>query len=120
MTFHAENGSASIDPLAQSLTGRLTRRKVLKGVTVGAAAPMLAGTTIFTFSERASAQDDMANTVVFAVEGSPPTFDPAGAGTDSRVDTPSINLYNALVQHKLGTAEIEPELATEWEVSDDG
>ena len=120
MTFHAENGSASIDPLAQPLTGRLTRRKVLKGVTVSAAAPMLAGTTIFTFSERASAQDDMANTVVFAVEGSPPTFDPAGAGTDSRVDTPSINLYNALVQHKLGTAEIEPELATEWEVSDDG
>ena len=120
MTSHAENGSASIDPLAQPLTGRLTRRKVLKGVTVGAAAPMLAGTTIFTFSEHASAQDDMANTVVFAVEGSPPTFDPAGAGTDSRVDTPSLNLYNALVQHKLGTAEIEPELATEWEVSEDG
>ena len=80
MTFHAENAPASIDPLVQPLTGRLTRRKVLKGVTVSAAAPMLAGTAIFTFSERAAAQDDMANTVVFAVEGSPPTFDPAGAG----------------------------------------
>ena len=64
MTFHAENGSASIDPLVQPLTGRLTRRKVLKGVTVSAAVPMLAGTTIFTFSERASAQDEMANTVI--------------------------------------------------------
>ena len=102
--------------LTQTLSGRINRRTVLKGAAAGATAPVLAGASTFGYSERASAQDDMANTVVFAVEGSPPTFDPAGAGTDSRVDTPSINLYNALVQHTLGSADIEPELATEWEI----
>lgn len=109
---------SSFRPLDSTLRATLNRRAVLKGVAAGAAVPVFAGAAPLV--SHVGAAQDMANTVVFAVEGSPPTFDPAGAGTDSRVDTPSLNLYNALVQHKLGTAEIEPELATEWEISDDG
>ncbi|MCY3799739.1 MAG: hypothetical protein OXG84_18180, partial [Chloroflexi bacterium] len=36
------------------------------------------------------------STLVIALAGSPPTFDPLAA-SDSRVDTPSINLYNTLL-----------------------
>lgn len=118
MAAHRSSAS-SHDLLARTMGARLNRRSVLIRATLGATAPMLGGAAVFSVAERAAAQD-LANTVVLAVEGSPPTFDPAGAGTDSRVDTPSLNLYNALVQHKPGTAEIEPELATSWDVSEDG
>ena len=57
--------------------------------------------------------------LVMAVEGSAPTFDPLGA-EDSRVDTPSINLYNALVQVTPGTTEVENELAEAIEPAADG
>lgn len=97
---------------------RFNRRTVIKGVAAGAAAPTIAG--LASFAPRSAVAQDLSNTAVFAVEGSPPTFDPVAAGTDSRVDNPSLNLYNTLVQHKLGTAEIEPELATEWSASEDG
>lgn len=100
-------------------TNQLTRRTVLKGAAAaGTAAPILG--TLSALSTRQVAAQDLANTAIFAVEGSPPTFDPAASGTDSRVDNPSLNLYNALVQHKLGTAEIEPDLAAEWSASEDG
>ncbi len=59
------------------------------------------------------------STIVFALEGSPPTFDPLQAA-DSRVDTPSINLYNALVQYKAGTADTENDLADSVTHADDG
>jgi peptide/nickel transport system substrate-binding protein len=58
-------------------------------------------------------------TLVMAVEGSVPTFDPLGAD-DSRTDTPSINLYNALLQVKPGTTDVQPDLAESYEVSKDG
>lgn len=32
----------------------------------------------------------------------------------------AINLYNGLVRYKLGTVEVEPDLAEKWETSDDG
>ena len=50
------------------------------------------------------------STIVFALAGSPPGFDPLAAA-DSRVDTPSINLYNALIQYLPGVTEWEMELA---------
>lgn len=108
----------SDQPLASVGSSRLSRRTVLKGAAVGVAAPAISGLT--SRSPLPAAAQDLANTAIFAVEGSPPTFDPAASGTDSRVDNPSLNLYNALVQHKLGTAEIEPDLATEWTASEDG
>jgi peptide/nickel transport system substrate-binding protein len=59
-------------------------------------------------------------TLVIAPEAYPPSFDPMGAGIDSVVDTPSLNLYNALVQVKAGSMDLEPELAESWEMAPDG
>jgi peptide/nickel transport system substrate-binding protein len=66
------------------------------------------------------AQPSTSSTLVLATEGSPPTFDPLLAGSDSRVNTPAINIYNALFQVEPGTSVVVPELATGYEVSDDG
>lgn len=77
---------------------------------------------LFAFSVYGStliAAQDEPVTIVFGLEGSPPTFDPVAAA-DSRVDTPSINLYNALYQYIPGTTELEPELAESVEISEDG
>ena len=59
------------------------------------------------------------STLVIALAGSPPTFDPLAA-SDSRVDTPSINLYNTLLQYLPGVTEWELELADSYEQSEDG
>ncbi len=59
-------------------------------------------------------------TLILAVEGSPPTFDPLGAGSDSRINTPAINMYNALYQFIPGTSEVTPEIATGFEIGEDG
>ena len=59
------------------------------------------------------------STLVIALAGSPPTFDPLAA-SDSRVDTPSINLYNTLLQYLPGITEWELELATSIEQAEDG
>src|SRR5690606_27354305 len=32
----------------------------------------------------------------------------------------AINVFNGLVRYKLGTLEVEPDLATSWEMSEDG
>jgi len=57
--------------------------------------------------------------LVMADRGGPPTFDCVQAN-NSRVDTPCINIYNALVQVEPGGFEPKPELAKSWEISDDG
>ena len=59
------------------------------------------------------------STLVIALAGSPPTFDPLAA-SDSRVDTPSINLYNTLLQYLPGVTEWELELAESYEQAEDG
>ena len=59
------------------------------------------------------------STLVIALAGSPPTFDPLAA-SDSRVDTPSINLYNALLQYLPGVTEWELELASSVEQGEGG
>jgi peptide/nickel transport system substrate-binding protein len=68
----------------------------------------------------ALAQPTAAQTLVIATEGSPPTFDPLLAGSDSRVNTPAINIYNALFQVVPGTTDVVPELATGYTVAEDG
>lgn len=57
--------------------------------------------------------------LVMGVEGAVPSFDPLGA-SDSRVDTPSYNLYNTLLRSKPGTTDYELDLATEFLASADG
>ena len=59
------------------------------------------------------------STLVIALAGSPPTFDPLAA-SDSRVDTPSINLYNTLLQYLPGVTEWELEVAESYEQAEDG
>lgn len=71
-------------------------------------------------SSYALSQPDPSRTLVIATEGAPPTFDPLLAGSDSRVNTPSINIYNTLYQVIPGTTDVVPEIATGFTVSDDG
>ena len=66
----------------------------------------------------ATVAQDM-STLVIALAGSAPTFDPLAA-SDSRVDTPSINLYNTLLQYLPGVTEWELEVATSIEQAEDG
>ena len=66
------------------------------------------------------AQPSLSSTLVFAIGGSPPTFDPLLAGSNSEVNTPSINMYNTLYQVVPGTTDVQPELATGYSVSEDG
>ena len=84
---------------------------------------LLLGTIAFVtlaFGSVTLGQPDPSRTLVVATEGSPPTFDPLLAGSDSRVNTPSINIYNALYQVIPGTTEVVPEVATGHTVSEDG
>ncbi|MGH3730694.1 MAG: ABC transporter substrate-binding protein [Micromonosporaceae bacterium] len=57
--------------------------------------------------------------LVFGAAGAPANFDPAFAsdGETFRVDR---QIYETLIGHKAGTAELEPGLAESWEHSPDG
>jgi len=64
------------------------------------------------------AQSEMANTLVVAENEHPFTFDPMVGW--SEIVRISVIAYDSLVQYKVGTSEIIPWLAKEWEISDDG
>jgi peptide/nickel transport system substrate-binding protein len=49
----------------------------------------------------------------------PQTIDPHIAN-ESQSNIVALSLYESLVAYKYGTSEIEPRLATEWKISDDG
>ncbi|HLI12644.1 MAG TPA: ABC transporter substrate-binding protein [Alphaproteobacteria bacterium] len=61
-----------------------------------------------------------AKTLVYCSEGSPENFYPAINTTGTSFDASSRQIYNRLVEFKLGTTEVEPGLAQSWEVSPDG
>jgi dipeptide transport system substrate-binding protein len=61
-----------------------------------------------------------AKTLVYCSEGSPEGFDPALYTAGTTFDASSRQVFNKLVEFKLGTTEIEPGLAESWEVSEDG
>ncbi len=61
-----------------------------------------------------------AKTLVYCSEGSPENFYPAINVTGTSFDASSRQIYNRLVEFKLGTTEVEPGLAESWEVSPDG
>lgn len=59
------------------------------------------------------------STFVYCSEGSPTAFNPQVI-TDGTSDNASAQtVYNRLVQFKYGTTDIEPGLATDWEISED-
>lgn len=61
-----------------------------------------------------------AETLVYCSEGSPETFNPQLATSGTTFDASSRQLYNRLVEFRIGTTELQPSLAESWEVSDDG
>lgn len=61
-----------------------------------------------------------AGTLVYCSEGSPETFNPQLATSGTTFDASSRQIYNRLVEFKIGSTEIMPGLAKRWEVSADG
>jgi len=57
-----------------------------------------------------------AKPLIFCSEGSPENFYPAINVTGTSFDASSRQIYNRLVEFKLGTTEVEPGLAESWEV----
>jgi ABC-type transport system substrate-binding protein len=71
------------------------------------------------FATLASAAPQYGGTLVFGRGGDSSTIDP-GHATDGESFYASTQVYDNLVQFKYGTTEIEPALATSWDVSKDG
>lgn len=61
-----------------------------------------------------------ATTLVYCSEGSPEGFNPSFYTSGTTFDASSKNMFNRLVEFKLGTTETEPGLATSYDVSSDG
>ncbi|MEQ4664206.1 ABC transporter substrate-binding protein [Providencia rettgeri] len=61
-----------------------------------------------------------AKTLVYCSEGSPEIFNPQLSASLTTYDASSVQIYNRLIEFKLGTTEIEPALAESWEISNDG
>jgi len=60
-----------------------------------------------------------AGTLVFCSEGSPAGFDPGQHTTSTDFDASTNTVYNGLVQFRRGTLDLEPALATRWDISAD-
>jgi len=61
-----------------------------------------------------------AKTFVYCSEGSPENFYPAINTTGTSFDASARQIYSRLVEFKSGTTEVEPGLATSWDVAPDG
>ncbi len=61
-----------------------------------------------------------ATNLVFCSEGSPAGFDPGQYTTGTDFDATAETVFNRLTQFKRGGTEVEPGLATTWDVSPDG
>jgi dipeptide transport system substrate-binding protein len=71
------------------------------------------------FSIAAPAHAAGGKTLVVCTEGSPAGFDPGQHTTSTDFDASSNAVYNELVEFHRGTLDIEPALATSWDVSAD-
>lgn len=61
-----------------------------------------------------------AKTLVYCSEASPEGFDPALYTAGTTFDAASRPIYNRLLEFKHGSTELEPGLATSWDISPDG
>ena len=59
------------------------------------------------------------NTIVIGIEAEPTSLDPAQI-VDYNSSRAAMEMYDSLLRFKDGSTELEPGLATEWEVSEDG
>ncbi|SHN04681.1 peptide/nickel transport system substrate-binding protein [Cryptosporangium aurantiacum] len=92
------------------------RRALAAAVSVGLAVSLAACAD----SERGEGGDGDSNaTLTIAGTGKPKNFDPI-FNDDGESYRPARQMYDTLIQNKAGTAELEPALATKWDVSPDG
>ena len=61
-----------------------------------------------------------ASTLVYCSEASPAGFDPSQYTSGTEFDASAETVFNRLTQFKRGGTEVEPGLATQWDVSADG
>ena len=61
-----------------------------------------------------------AKNLIYCSEASPEGFDPGLYTSGTTFDAAGRTVYNRLVEFKHGSTEIEPGLATSWDISDDG
>jgi ABC-type transport system substrate-binding protein len=61
-----------------------------------------------------------ASTLVYCSEASPAGFDPSQYTSGTDFDASAETVFNRLAQFKRGGTEVEPGLATSWDVADDG
>ncbi|MBE8591065.1 ABC transporter substrate-binding protein [Pseudomonas sp. MAFF 301449] len=78
--------------------------------------PLLLAAALLTAMPMAQA----ASTLVYCSEASPAGFDPSQYTSGTDFDASAETVFNRLTQFKRGGTEVEPGLATSWEVSKDG
>ena len=78
--------------------------------------PLLLAATLLACTPLAQA----ASTLVYCSEASPAGFDPSQYTSGTDFDASAETVFNRLAQFKRGGTEVEPGLATSWEVAPDG
>ncbi|WP_249671671.1 ABC transporter substrate-binding protein [Pseudomonas abieticivorans] len=78
--------------------------------------PLLLAAALLACSPLAQA----ASTLVYCSEASPAGFDPSQYTSGTDFDASAETVFNRLTQFKRGGTEVEPGLATHWDVSPDG
>ncbi|OAG89627.1 peptide ABC transporter substrate-binding protein [Pseudomonas viridiflava] len=78
--------------------------------------PLLLTTALLACAPLAQA----ATTLVYCSEASPAGFDPSQYTSGTDFDASAETVFNRLTQFKRGGTEVEPGLATRWDVSSDG
>lgn len=93
-------------------------RRLRAAVAVAAAVALAAGMTGCAESKRGGEGNEK-DQFVFGAAGAPANFDPAFA-TDGETFRVARQMYETLIDHKPGSAEMEPGLAESWESTPDG
>ncbi|BAJ02957.1 ABC transporter substrate-binding protein [Shewanella violacea] len=57
--------------------------------------------------------------IVYCSEGNPESFNPQLITSGTTLDATSQQIYNGLVDYDINLGQIEPSLATDWQISDD-
>lgn len=78
-----------------------------------------ASASIFAISTAAPALAEPSGVLIIAENETPENLDPANA-TNSTVNQLVLGVYDTLVQFPAGQTSVEPRLATEWNISEDG
>ena len=80
---------------------------------------LIGGLAVLLATSLMHAEPKYGGVLVFGRSGDSVSLDP-GHATDGESFYGSKQVYDTLVQFKLGTTELEPGLAESWEISDDG